>query len=381
MTMNKKDDSNESSYNSPDRNLTPNPNNPMNSSGSIIFRNKERIYDKLKFYKTWHHISITRATIIIGIVLVFGIAYGAANNFNFSSQTSKPSSKTSVKPPTYVSDSNGIKPNSSTSSPSPSQSSHKLTTSTEPSYSASPTSPTASKRYWIMSTGVYENMIAVPQVVSALQGSVIYVNDSFNATLPKAPTGIDVIPDVKYTSFAKMSAAISAKSISASFHTLGYDNEDWNETPANERLNPTQYYLQAAQLAHSNGYQFLATPGWIPGYTGVPTPGQTARPSAAQIDPAIASVTDILDIQAQLQQWQGNPQEYLQWVEPIAEAVRAANPNVIILSGLVARSSVSAEQMLALAKASEPYVQGWWLNCDTVSDYSTAQSFLEQLGP
>lgn len=248
--------------------------------------------------------------------------------------------------------------------------------------SQSPRPGPTTGRVWIMSNEVYNAAIADPQTASALKGSTIYVH-TISGVVSGPPQGVQVVPVMKFTSLAVMRGAIADAKIPSDVHVLAYDNEDWNRTPANERLDPANSYLQAAQLAHAHGYKFEATPGWIPGYAGVPTPGQGRRPSAADIDPAIASVTDLLDIQAQLPAWQHDPAAYVAWVKPIAQAAKNANPNLIVVSGLVARDGISASAILALAKASEPYVQGWWLNVDEPASANqvTANQFISQLAP
>ncbi len=241
-----------------------------------------------------------------------------------------------------------------------------------------------------MTLALFNQISGDSSALNALEGSTVYVTNN-RGIIPSSSntTQLHVIPTMNFTSEATLERAISQKLIPTGIKAILYDNEDWSQTPVDERLNPIEHYRLAANLAHANHYQFVATPGWIPGYHGIITPGMTVRPSAATILPAIASGADVVDIQAQKYTLESNLSAYLSWIEPIAKSIRAANPKAIIISGISTNplgGTVDASQLAAIAKRSESIVQGWWLNVPTPSAkrtgaplYALGEQFLSEL--
>ncbi len=244
------------------------------------------------------------------------------------------------------------------------------------------------QRVWIMTSKVFDAMAGNRQAAAALAGSVIYVT-SARVTVPVDLHDVDVIPTMDFTSEATLASKVDSGSLPHAVRAVMYDNEDWPATPPDERLDPTHFYELAGKVAHAHGLQLVATPGWIPGYKGGPvTPGMTVRPVASAIIPAIAPYADVIDIQAQEFRLQSNLRAYLAWIAPIAKAAKAANPKVIILSGLSATPAggqATPQQLLDIAKGTEGVVQGWWLNVPSGphhhdQPYGLAETFLASLG-
>jgi len=242
---------------------------------------------------------------------------------------------------------------------------------------------------FIMTLQTLEDMATVPTARAALAGSLIYATSAAGQLPGSSLHGLDIVPTMGFTSEAKLAAALTAGKIPSGIRALMYDNEDWVQTPAGERLNPIGYYRMAAQLAHAHGYQLVATPGWIPGNKGIVTMGMDQRPVASTIIPAIARFVNVIDIQAQEYRLQSDLQQYLAWIEPIVKAAKAANPKVIILSGLStvpAGGPATPQQLLTIADGTRDIVQGWWLNAPSGTHhpnpkYGIATQFLTMLGP
>jgi hypothetical protein len=206
---------------------------------------------------------------------------------------------------------------------------------------------------------------SVPADRRALVGSVVYALSARGLAPTRAVRGIDVVPTMVFTSEAVLASDLARGAIPTDVRAILYDNEDWSQTPAGERANPVRAYKAAASLAHAHGLFVVATPGWLPGYRGVPTPGVSARPSVTAILPAIAPDVDVVDVQAQELSFESSPSAYLGWVAPLAEAVRRANPRAIVVSGISTYplgGPASVAQLLAVARSSERVVRGWWLN-------------------
>lgn len=246
-------------------------------------------------------------------------------------------------------------------------------------------------RVWLLTLQVLDHLEAVPTDREALSGSVVYALSAKGLAPTVATPGVDVVRTMVFTSAAKLSRDLASGLIPTGVRAVLYDNEDWSLTPPSERANPVVAYEEAARLAHEHGLFVVATPGWLPGYRGVPTPGVVARPSVTAILPAIAPDVDVVDIQAQELRFESSPSAYLAWVAPLAEAVRKAKSSVVVVSGLSTNplgGLASASQLLAVARASEGVVRGWWLNVPPPGPhragpprYGVAEAFVSALGP
>jgi hypothetical protein len=223
-----------------------------------------------------------------------------------------------------------------------------------------------------MTLTVLKAMASVPAARAALAGSTVYATNS-QGQLPPVLPGVDVVPTMGFTSEATFAADAAAGKIPWKVQAILYDNEGWSFTPDNEKgASTVSYYKEAAVLAHRHGWLLIATPG------------------SSALCPKIAPYVNVIDIQAQ--EKQASVASYTDDVAPIARAVRAANPSVVIVSGLStnpSKGTPSPAQLVALARATfTTLVQGWWLNIPppgarrtSAARYDIGAAFLGQLGP
>lgn len=242
------------------------------------------------------------------------------------------------------------------------------------------------KRVWLLSVTVLDRLSSDPAARLGLAGSEIYALSATGQSPTEALPGITVVLTMRFTSEALLAQTLARHGLPRAVRAVAYDNEDWSLTPADERLEPIHYYRLAARLARDHGLQFVATPGWVPGYHGIATRGARSRPTAADIVPAIAPCANVVDIQAQEYRLESSPSQYLAWVRPIATAARHANRDVIIVAGLSTNplgGPVTSEQLVRVARTSQGVVQGWWLNVPPLTagrrgppGYGVAEAFL-----
>lgn len=227
------------------------------------------------------------------------------------------------------------------------------------------------QRVWLMTLTVFEHMAANAEAKASLARSAIYVLNREGKVPPPALTsGLDVIPTMNFRNERHLAEAITQKKVPAGIRAILYDNENWSFTPLAQRRDPVSYYEQASELAHSHGYQFVATPG------------------PAGVDPGIAASADVVDIQAQGDQ--SSPAHYEKFVAPIARAVRAANPDAVIVSGLSTnhgRVLPTPRELVSIADSVSSDVSGYWLNIPppgpgrpSLPQYQIGLRFLEVLG-
>ena len=202
-----------------------------------------------------------------------------------------------------------------------------------------------STRYWIMGSRVFDDMVSNAQSKDALINDTIYVIYSGNISLSSASSNLHIVKTAYFTSEASLNRAVMDNTLPVGTQALLYDNENWAETPANEKVNPVFYYKQAFALARSHNLLMIATPG------------------NDSIDQQIAPYANVVDIQAQ--ESQASVSEYDNKVLPIANAIKKANPSAIILSGLSTNPHAGVptpNQLVDDARSVYGNVQGFWLN-------------------
>jgi hypothetical protein len=200
-----------------------------------------------------------------------------------------------------------------------------------------------------MSTLLLDAVAANSQAKAALSHDTIYVITRRGETINETADGLNLILTRDFTSELQFATDVADHSIPKGVKAILYDNEDWSLTPLGQRQNAVTYYEEAYRLAAGNGYQLIATPGTV------------------QLDPQIAPYTNIIDIQSQ--ESQGSVSTYLMHISSLVAAVKQANPNVVILSGLSTNPRAgdpTPQQLYNIAKATYPdLVDGWWLNVPT----------------
>lgn len=206
-------------------------------------------------------------------------------------------------------------------------------------------------------------MATNPEGIAFFSNPAITVMYPVKANVP-APSAWTVILWQKYTSFATFQTAVAAGTVPAGTAVVGYDDELWSKTPANEQSNPIGYTIQFAQLAHQNNYLFVSMPaenlmqGLFPGknkYASFITYGMAAQ---------VAPYVDFYSIQAQGLEL--TPPSYASFTQTIVSQVQSANANAVITGGISTTvpnaPPVTAAQMDAAFAASMSMVAGYWLN-------------------
>jgi hypothetical protein len=180
-----------------------------------------------------------------------------------------------------------------------------------------------------------------------------------------APSAWHTILWNKYASYADFSAAVASNSVPPGTLIVGYDDEDWQYTPANEQLDPVGYTIKFAQLAHAHGFKVIAMPAedLMNNLSG--DSDKFAAFISFGMARAVAPYVDYYHIQAQ--DLEGNPPAFAAYVQTIGQQVHAANPAVTLTAGIStnpadATGGAVAGDMDAAISASQSFVSGYWIN-------------------
>ncbi len=169
----------------------------------------------------------------------------------------------------------------------------------------------------------------------------------------------------KYASYADFSAAIASNSVPAGTVIVGYDDEAWSYTPSNEQLDPIDYTIKFAQLAHAHGFKVISMPAEDLMNNLSSESDKYAAFVSYGMARAVAPYVDYYHIQAQ--DLETNPPAYAAYVQTIAQQVHSVNPAVTITAGIStnpadASGGAVASDMDAAISASQRLVSGYWLN-------------------
>lgn len=231
-----------------------------------------------------------------------------------------------------------------------------------------------SPRYWVTSKGTIEAIAAQdPGIARGVFGSPAAVA---LGGWPGALTGRS------WASYAAFAGDVSAGTIPWSVRVVMYDPESWDDTPLNEQRDPITYMQRFATLAHAHGFFAIITPH--PGLVSVPgavceqRPGETEEAAyvRCRIAEGAARYADAYETQAQaLERY---PNAYRAFVSATAAQARAANPNVLVLSGLSTSPGYSAtpEMLLAAWRSVDGIVDGHYLSLARLRHPDVAASFL-----
>lgn len=173
----------------------------------------------------------------------------------------------------------------------------------------------------------------------------------------------------KYTSFATFQQDVDAGTVPRGTEIVGYDDEKWHLTPANEQADPIGYTIKFARLAHAHGYKVIAMPAENLMQALSPERDKFAGFLGFGMAKAVAPYIDFYHIQAQgLQQnIDGAPPSFMSFVRQVADQVHSANAKVIVTAGIStntpgAARSTTPDDMAAAVRAVDPIVSGYWLN-------------------
>jgi hypothetical protein len=244
-----------------------------------------------------------------------------------------------------------------------------------PSSNSAP--PLGGIRVWMMTAPVVTALAAQPDIRSALAADRIY---EILRPGQQPETGLNIVPTISYGSEADLAAAVTGGQLPSYVKAVLYDNEHWSATPTAEQIAPATYYKLAAEVAHSNGLQLVATPAID--LVEVTSSGATNAEEATQflrtnILKDVAPYADVIDVQAQ--RLETDQQMYSKFLESAVAQIRAANSQVMIVGGISIHPS-STESVVAdlvmLVATSHGYVSGYWLNVPgpaSASDLTSAR--------
>ena len=154
-----------------------------------------------------------------------------------------------------------------------------------------------------------------------------------------------------YTSHWTFQSDITSGALVSGDTVIDDAEEGWSITPKLEQHNLAYFDQLDAQLAAQNGITIIETP-----YGKTPSALVFLAKNAAKYAP-------IVDIQAQ--PFDRSPQTYVDLVDNTANAMRAINPDVVVLAGLATDASgvpTGLGQMESEYKGVKAYVDGFFLN-------------------
>ncbi|HTV73665.1 MAG TPA: hypothetical protein VME66_08190 [Candidatus Acidoferrales bacterium] len=175
-----------------------------------------------------------------------------------------------------------------------------------------------------------------------------------------------------FTSYRAIAAAFANGTIGSGVRAILYDNEAWTFTPRDEQRQCVEFAQRAAQLVHSHGLLFIATPAvdLVRAYDPMFSGKRYDRFLQLGIIGGVARFADIVDIQAQGSE--RSVATYSAFVRAAAAQARAANPRVRVFAGISTNpngQSVTADQILGAIRATSADVDGYWFNVPAPSPY------------
>jgi hypothetical protein len=140
-----------------------------------------------------------------------------------------------------------------------------------------------------------------------------------------------------WASLARFEEDLRAGAIPDDVRIAMYDPERWRHTPLQEQRDPVAAIGRFVGRCRERGYISMVTP--YPRLVTVPGGAFVAEPGESEEDAyvrwgisAAAAAADVCETQAQ--RLQDRPEAYRAFVAATAEQARAANPRVVLLSGL-----------------------------------------------
>jgi hypothetical protein len=197
---------------------------------------------------------------------------------------------------------------------------------------------------WVTSKGTMEAIAAVDPEVAAR----VFVSDHAIALggRPGAITG------TSWASCAQFEADATSGAIGADVRVAMYDPERWRQTPLEEQRDPLGAMTRFGDVARQHGYVCMIAPH--PGLLSVKGSAlardadetEEAAYERSGITEAAARAADIIETQAQ--RLQNRPDAYRAIVSATAARASAANPSVLVLSGLSTSPGFAATPQMLL---------------------------------
>jgi hypothetical protein len=220
---------------------------------------------------------------------------------------------------------------------------------------------------WVVTSGT---AFRVAYAAPALAASLF---DPLRSVVLGFPIGGGEPTALAWASEASFERDIRGRSIPAQVDTVMYDPENWPSTPRSERIDPIAAIDAFSASARAQGYRVIITPHpnlvTVAGGRCTVGPGEAIEDAYVRCDIAgqAAKVADIVETQAQM--LETDPAAYRKLVAATTEQARAANPDVLVLSGL---STTYTDSPVALYDA--------WMSVNDVVDghYVSAPHGLRQ---
>jgi hypothetical protein len=211
---------------------------------------------------------------------------------------------------------------------------------------------------------------------------VSYVIGKASGTQNQVPRDYRAIATLKYKSFLQFKRDAYSHRIDRAVRAVIYDPENWGDTPAAEKEDPSRYLRLFASLARRLGYYAITSPGrdlvTAPGAAcrRRPREGTGAAFLRCRIPAAAARYANAFKVQAQI--YENDPAKYRSFVQAAMRQARAANPKVLVLSNLATSPGdyvATADMLWAAHQAVARLVAGHQLNWNS-EELGIAKEFL-----
>jgi hypothetical protein len=147
--------------------------------------------------------------------------------------------------------------------------------------------------------------------------------------------------------------------------TVMYDPENWPSTPPGERDDPVGAMRAFSTIARAHGWRVVLTPSpslvTVPGGVCTVAPNESIESAYVRCDIAgqAAMLADVVETQAQ--HLETDPFAYRSFVAATAEQARAANPNILVVSGLSTNFTESPVVLYSAWRSVRDLVDGHYL--------------------
>jgi hypothetical protein len=215
----------------------------------------------------------------------------------------------------------------------------------------------AATQVWVVTTGTVRTLTyGAPRISARLFGSSEAIVLGFDSRHPKA---------LSWANEGTYEMWIRKGLIPKSVTTVMYDPENWPSTPPDERRDPIGAMRAFSTSARAHGYRVVLTPS--PSLVTVPAgacavgPDESIESAYVRCDIAgqAAMLADVVETQAQ--NLETDPFAYRSFVAATAEQARAANPNVLVVSGLSTNFTESPVVLYSAWRSVRDLVDGHYL--------------------
>jgi len=187
-------------------------------------------------------------------------------------------------------------------------------------------------------------------------------------------------PAVAWASEARFADDLAQGRIPQGVRVVMYDPEAWDATPVDEQMDPEEAMQRFESLARTHGYVVMITPH--PSLVTVAGARCGAEPGEAidhaflrcRIEADAARYADVVEVQAQY--LEADAEAYHRFVAAAARQARAADPGVLVVSGLSTNFAPDPSTLYAAWRSVLGTVDGHYLNVPHGRLPETALAFL-----